>query len=83
MPRILLHTCCAPCTLYPYQELQGEGWAVHGFFYNPHIQPVQEFRKRLDTLRKWAEQAGLPVIVRSDYDIELFFRQIAFRENQR
>ncbi|MEM5788468.1 MAG: epoxyqueuosine reductase QueH, partial [Syntrophobacteraceae bacterium] len=49
MSRILLHTCCAPCLIYPVSVLHAEDFAVHAFFYNPHIQPWQEFEKRLDT----------------------------------
>jgi predicted adenine nucleotide alpha hydrolase (AANH) superfamily ATPase len=56
---------------------------VHGFFYNPHIQPYQEFQRRLETLASFAQATGLPLIVREDYDIETFFRQAAFRERHR
>jgi hypothetical protein len=81
--RILLHICCAPCSIYPVSVLRGENFAVHGFFYNPHIQPYQEFDRRLQTLRIFAESEDLPLIYRSDYDPETFFRQVAFRETSR
>lgn len=81
--KILLHTCCAPCTIYPLEQLRRQEWEVFGFFYNPHIQPYQEFQKRLSTLKTFAGEENLPVIVRSEYEIERFFRQVAFRENQR
>jgi len=83
MGKILLHTCCAPCTVYPLDRLRTQEWSVRGFFFNPHIQPYQEFAKRLDTLKSFAEVAGLPLIVREDYDMETFFRQVAFRERHR
>lgn len=83
MPRILLHICCGPCSIYPVWVLRGEGLAVHGFFYNPHIQPYREFEKRLQTLHTFAESRELPLIVRTDYDPETFFRQVAFREANR
>lgn len=83
MGRILLHTCCGPCTIHPYRSLVKQDWSVHGFFYNPHIQPYQEFQKRLETLASFAQATGLPLIVREDYDIETFFRQTAFRERHR
>ena len=83
MPRILLHICCAPCAVYPVSVLRGENLAVHGFFYNPHIQPYQEFEKRLNTLRAFAQSEDLPVILRGDYDPQTFFRQVAFRETNR
>jgi epoxyqueuosine reductase len=81
--RILLHTCCAPCIVHPAAVLREEGFTIHAFFYNPHIQPYQEFQKRLDTLKSYAEIEQIPLIVRNDYDPETFFRQVAFRETSR
>lgn len=83
MSRILLHTCCGPCSIYPVSALRSENFAVHGFFYNPHIQPYQEFEKRLKTLQAFAGTVELPLIIRADYDLETFFRQVAFRETNR
>jgi len=83
MPRILLHICCGPCSIYPVSALRNEDFAVHGFFYNPHIQPYQEFERRLSTLRDFAQIENLPLIIRDDYDPETFFRQVAFRETGR
>ena len=83
MARILLHACCGPCTLYPLGALRASGWTVHGFFYNPNIQPYQEFSRRLEAFRTVADLEELPVIVRHDYDPEVFFRNVAFREGQR
>ena|GEM_PF-144756 len=83
MPRILLHSCCGPCAIIPLQFLREQDWTVHGFFFNPHIQPYTEWCKRLETLEAFAERLNLPLIVRPDYDLEAFFRQVAFRESAR
>ncbi|MHC1726120.1 MAG: epoxyqueuosine reductase QueH [Syntrophobacteraceae bacterium] len=83
MTRILLHICCGPCAVYPISALRDEGLAVHGYFYNPHIQPYREFTKRLGTLRTFVESQNVPLIVRDDYDPHTFFRQVAFRETSR
>ncbi len=83
MPRILLHICCAPCAIYPASVLRGEGAEIHGFFYNPHIQPWQEFDRRLKTLEAYAQAEKIPLILRPDYDPTTFFRQVAFRETSR
>ena len=83
MPKILLHTCCAPCTIYPLSKLREAGWQVHGFFFNPHIQPYQEFQKRLTTLESFALEESLKIIIRADYELESFLRQVVFREHQR
>lgn len=83
MPRILLHSCCAPCTIIPLQKLREADWTVHGFFYNPNIHPYQEFARRLDAYTAFAELRQLAVIVRADYELEAFLRQAAYRESQR
>jgi predicted adenine nucleotide alpha hydrolase (AANH) superfamily ATPase len=83
MARILLHTCCGPCTIYPLRRLVELGLSIHGFFYNPYIQPYEEFQKRLAALQQLAEAERLKLIIRSDYDLEVFFREVAFRERSR
>jgi epoxyqueuosine reductase len=83
MQRILLHTCCGPCTIYPLRRLREQDWSVHGFFFNPNIHPYQEFTKRLEALQVLAKTEELPLIVRQDYDLEEFLRQVAFREQNR
>ena len=81
--KILLHICCAPCTIYPLRILRREGAEVGGLYYNPNIHPYQEYRKRLDTLEVYASQEELPVIREAVYPMEQFLRQVAFREEER
>lgn len=81
--KILLHMCCAPCSIYPLEILQDEGARVFGFFYNPNIHPYQEFRRRLETVEQFAGSSGLEIIYRDEYDVVSFLRQVAFRESQR
>ncbi len=80
---ILLHICCGPCAVYPVKVLGAAGHRVEGYFDNPNIHPYQEFLRRLDSLEKFAGQAQFPVIWNKEYDIEEFFRQVAFREEER
>ncbi|MFH1542060.1 MAG: epoxyqueuosine reductase QueH [bacterium] len=58
MRKILLHTCCAPCTTYPNKWLVENGFEVTGYFYNPNIKPEEEYAKRLATMRAYADQSG-------------------------
>lgn len=83
MGRILVHACCGPCLLYPLEVLIAAGWKTHTFFYNPHIQPYQEWQRRLEAARTVVAAFDVPMIVREDYELEEFFRQTAFRENRR
>ncbi|RLA85912.1 MAG: hypothetical protein DRG31_01755 [Deltaproteobacteria bacterium] len=81
--RVLLHICCANCLLYPLKVLRGEGMEVMGFFYNPNIHPYQEYARRRDTLKDYAERVDLKVIWRDDYQLERFLQAVAFREGNR
>lgn len=83
MQRILLHTCCGPCTIHPLAQLREQGWSVRGFFYNTNIHPYQEWERRLDALQTVANAHDLHLIVRDDYDLEGFLRQVVFREEMR
>jgi predicted adenine nucleotide alpha hydrolase (AANH) superfamily ATPase len=81
--KILLHICCAPCTIYPLRIIRGEGNEVSGLFYNPNIHPYLEYRRRLDTLTSYAVSEGLAVIREEAYPLEAFLREVAFREEER
>ena len=81
--KLLLHICCAPCTVYPLQILRLDEHEVCGLFYNPNIHPYREYEKRLDTLQAYANQCGLSVTYKKDYNMEEFLRNVAFREKDR
>jgi predicted adenine nucleotide alpha hydrolase (AANH) superfamily ATPase len=81
--KILLHICCAPCTIFPLRLLREEGNEVLGFFFNPNIHPYLEYQKRLDTLTAFAAQQSLTVIRDDDYPLEAFLQQVAFKEEER
>lgn len=66
--KILLHACCGPCSLEPVRLLREAGHELAVYYANPNIHPEPEYRRRLETLRAWAAEAGLPVIEGS-YDV--------------
>jgi len=70
--KLLLHTCCAPCTTYVHNDLVHDGFDVTGFFYNPNIHPYTEYEKRLTTMKLYSIQKEFPVIYLDLYDIENF-----------
>lgn len=71
---VLLHTCCGPCTIYPLRRLRERGHRVTGFFYNPNIHPYLEYRRRLETLARYAGEVDLPMVWRDSYDLEQYLR---------
>lgn len=65
--KLLLHTCCAPCTGHVYEVLSAE-YCVTAFFFNPNISPRTEYNKRLDELKKYALTRNFP-LEEGPYDI--------------
>lgn len=46
VPRLLLHSCCAPCSSATLERLM-EYFHVTVFYYNPNIEPEEEYYKRV------------------------------------
>ena len=81
--KLLLHTCCAPCLTYPYKILSEEGMQVSAFSCNPNIHPFTEYNKRLNCVKDYTKEKGIKLIIKDDYAVEEFLRQVVFRENSR
>lgn len=81
--RVLLHTCCAPCTIYPLKALRAGGYDPSGLFFNPNIHPFAEYQKRLDTMRDYAASSGMGLEVAEGYPVEIYFRSVSFQESDR
>lgn len=75
MKRLLLHNCCAPCTIHPLTVLRDEGWEVSGWFYNPNIHPYREWQARRDALAKYADVERFPVQWVEGYDLPEFLSE--------
>ena len=73
---ILMHTCCAPCSVSCIRQLRGEGIEPVSFWYNPNIHPYQEYKARRDTLMAYAPAIGMKLIVREDYGLRDFCRAV-------
>ena len=54
-PRILLHICCAPCSSATLERLQ-DRFDVDFYFYNPNIEPFEEFSKRAGEARRFVRE---------------------------
>ena len=50
MDSVLLHCCCAPCSLSCIAPLRAEGIEPVAFWYNPNIHPWKEYEARRDCL---------------------------------
>ena len=76
--RLLLHTCCAPCSTYVVDKLRNDGYDdMTAYWYNINIHPFTEYKMRLDTLKQYAEMINLPLVIDYDYGIREFTRNVA------
>jgi len=75
--RTLLHICCAPCAIECIDELRSEGQQLTGFWYGPNIHPVTEYRARLEAVKGYAAQVGLPLLGHDRYGLRDFVRAVA------
>jgi len=74
--KLLLHICCAPCIAAPLNELRQDGVEITGYFYNPNIHPLLEFRKRLRAVEVFQEQEKFDIIYNHDYGLHEYLSQI-------
>lgn len=73
-PRLLLHSCCAPCSSYTLEYLS-QYFEITVFYYNPNISPKAEFDKRFAEQRRLIE--NLPAknkitLIEGEYDYNDF-----------
>ena len=80
---ILLHICCAPCAIGPYEGLTQSGIDVTGLFFNPNIHPFLEYRNRLAAAREVADALGVEIVQVDDYGLTQFLSEIEPKESDR
>ena len=70
--KVLLHSCCAPCSGELMEAMLASGVEYTIFFYNPNIHPEREYLLRKDENIRFAEKHGVP-FVDADYDTDNWF----------
>lgn len=70
--KLLLHTCCAPCSIYCIKKLRSEGIEPTLFWYNPNIHPYAEYKARRDCLREYAKVVGVELREEDAYGLDEF-----------
>ena len=74
--KLLLHICCAPCAIHPFQELAKDSqYSITGFFYNPNIHPFTEMERRRKVVADYAAKEDFEVVF-GEYDMENFFKNV-------
>jgi predicted adenine nucleotide alpha hydrolase (AANH) superfamily ATPase len=72
--RILLHICCAPDATTAYERLSQEHEVV-GYFFNPNVQPLEEYERRKEAVEKLSKAWNFRVIYPT-YDPKAWFKVV-------
>ena len=78
--KLLLHACCAPCSIHVLQQLMPD-WQVTVYFYNPNIHPELEYKKRLKEIFEYLKKIKIDLI-EGEYEVKTWFKNIKGLENQ-
>lgn len=70
--KVLLHSCCAPCTGEVMEAMQAAGLELTVLFYNPNIHPRKEYELRKSENKRHAQRLSIP-FVDADYDTANWF----------
>lgn len=82
-PRLLLHSCCAPCSSYVLEYLSPY-FFITDFYYNPNIAPAEEYRKRVSEMQRLIREMPLPHPVEFEegvYDPDRFYEMARGKED--
>lgn len=72
--KLLLHSCCAPCSGEVMEAIQASGIEYTIFFYNPNIHPKKEYDLRKEENIRFAKKHNIPFID-ADYDVDNWFER--------
>ena len=74
---LLLHTCCAPCSVYCIDSLRKEGIESVSYWFNPNIHPYIEYKTRRDTLIEYSKMENFKLIIEENYGLDDFCKNVS------
>lgn len=75
-PKLLLHSCCGPCSSYVLEFLHNY-FDITILFFNPNIYPKEEYEKRFDVQKELIDKMGLDInIISKDYNHNYYLDRI-------
>jgi predicted adenine nucleotide alpha hydrolase (AANH) superfamily ATPase len=79
--RILMHSCCAPCSGELIEQILANNIELVIFFYNPNIHPLKEYIIRKEENIRYAKKHKVEFID-ADYDVQNWFSRVKGLENE-
>lgn len=74
--KLLMHICCANCSLYPIKKLFSEGIDVKGLWLNPNIHPYTEYQMRLESVQRLQKLWNLDIEYIDHYGLKEFIMAV-------
>ena len=81
--KLLLHTCCAPCSVYCIDELRSENIEPTVYWFNPNIHPYMEYKARKDCLKEYTKSINVNAIFEENYGLDDFCKNVVNSLNTR
>jgi predicted adenine nucleotide alpha hydrolase (AANH) superfamily ATPase len=78
VPRLLLHSCCAPCSSYVIEYLS-QYFEITVFYYNPNISMEEEYKKRVAEQQRFIKEFPAKhkvSFIEGDYDTSVFYNTV-------
>ena len=74
--KLLMNTCCAPCSIYCIDSLRKEGIEPVSYWFNPNIHPYIEYKTRRDTLIEYSKIINLELVIDEEYGLKEFCKNV-------
>jgi len=74
--KLLMHTCCAPCSINCINVLREEGIEPTLYWYNPNIHPYIEYKNRKESLAKYSKIENVETIFEEEYGLKDFCKNV-------
>lgn len=74
MEKLLIHTCCAPCSILVIDKFKKD-YEITLFFYNPNIHPYKEYLERLNSFKNFSENQKINYII-GNFEYKDYFMNV-------
>ena len=74
--KLLIHTCCAPCSVYCIESLRKEEIEPIVYWFNPNIHPYMEYKARRDCLKEYTKSINVKAIFEENYGLQDFCKNV-------